>query len=284
MFVLKKRKIALCSLAFSPDGTKLAATGQRGFVQVWDLAAKELDRELSTGASSNESVMFLSAAHLGVVVAGGKLATFDLADGGKRGELPLGDDPRVRAAAVSPDGKRICLALMGLTACRTLPELAPAWDLPEDKEAHMTWPLSLGWSLDGRSLAMGRFDGIVTLHDGATGKEQGRLGEKGWPQAASVALSPDGGALAWCASAHLRIHHQFGKTHFLAVAWHPAGAFLATANGDGKVDYWDAVTGERRESFDWKAGKLHALAFDAAGDRAACCSANGDIIVWDVDR
>ena len=263
-------------------------------MQVWDLAAKGLDRELSTGASSNESVMFLSAARLGVVVTGGKLATFDLSDGGKRGELPLGDDPRVRAAAVSPDGKRICLALMALTACRTLPDLAPAWDLPEDKEAHLTWPLSLGWSLDGRCLAMGRFDGIVTLHDGATGKEQGRLGEKGWPQAASVALSPDGGALAWCATANLRIHglarsrlrthHQFGKTHFLAVAWHPSGAFLATANGDGKVDYWDAATGERRESFDWGAGKLNAIAFDATGDRAACCGKSGEIVVWDVDR
>ncbi len=61
-------------------------------------------------------------------------------------------------------------------------------------------------------------------------------------------------------------------------------AFLATANGDGKIDYWDATTGERRESFDWGVGKLYDIAFDAAGDRAATCSVKGDVVVWDVDR
>ena len=39
-----------------------------------------------------------------------------------------------------------------------------------------------------------------------------------------------------------------------------------------------------RESFDWEVGKLNAVTFDANGDRAACCSQTGDVVVWDVDR
>jgi WD40 repeat protein len=68
------------------------------------------------------------------------------------------------------------------------------------------------------------------------------------------------------------------------VAFHPSGAFFATANGDGKVDSWDSHTGERRESFDWGFGKLNDVTFDATGDRAACCSEAGEVVVWDVDR
>ena len=79
-------------------------------------------------------------------------------------------------------------------------------------------------------------------------------------------------------------HHALGKTHFLGIAWHPSGAFFATANGDGKIDYWDAQTGQRRESYDWGVGKLNAVVFDPAGDRAACCSERGDVVIWDVDR
>src|SRR4029079_17652529 len=127
-----------------------------------------------------------------------------------------------------------------------------------------------------------------------------RMGATWWEPTAnplpvkSVALSPDGRFVAWSASAHLYLwrldpleavaHHSVGGTHFLAVAYHPSGDFFATVNGDGKVDYWDGRTGERRESFDWQVGKLHDVVFDATGDRAACCSKTGEIVVWDVDR
>jgi WD40 repeat protein len=87
-----------------------------------------------------------------------------------------------------------------------------------------------------------------------------------------------------CGRRPRRWHVQIGRTHFLGAAWHPSGDFFATANGDGTVDFWDTRTGARRESFDWEAGKLHDVTFDANGDRAACCSLTGKVVVWDVDR
>jgi WD40 repeat protein len=58
----------------------------------------------------------------------------------------------------------------------------------------------------------------------------------------------------------------------------------ADGQGDGTVDTWDTRTGERRDSYDWKVGKLNGIAFDTTGDRAAACSATGKIVIWDVDR
>ena len=77
--------------------------------------------------------------------------------------------------------------------------------------------------------------------------------------------------------------HRLGRTHFLSVAFHPSGDFFATANGDGKVDYWDGHTGEHRQAFDWQVGMLNDVVFDPTGDRAACCSQSGAVVVWDVD-
>jgi WD40 repeat protein len=110
----------------------------------------------------------------------------------------------------------------------------------------------------------------------------------------AVALSPDGRSLACCAARHLLLwrldpgeevaRHALGRTHFLAVACHPSGRFFATANGDGTIDFWDAQTGQHQQAYDWKIGKLHAVAFSADGDRAACCGEAGQVVLWDVDR
>ena len=65
--------------------------------------------------------------------------------------------------------------------------------------------------------------------------------------------------------------------------FHPSGNFLASANGDGKIDYW-SLSGEPLQSFDWGVGKVNDVTFDPTGDRAACCAQSGDVVVWDVDR
>jgi WD40 repeat protein len=143
------------------------------------------------------------------------------------------------------------------------------------------------------AVTSGHLGGRISILDAETGALLGRIGDAGSGWVKAAAISPDGNSVAWCASANLHlqrlppanvyVHHRIGKTHFSSVAWHPSGGFFATTNGDGKVDFWDAATGERSQSFDWGIGKLNDIAFDPAGDRAAVCSSTGQVVVWDID-
>ncbi len=68
-----------------------------------------------------------------------------------------------------------------------------------------------------------------------------------------------------------------------AVAFHPNGALLAAVGDDGLVTLYDTATWKVVKSFAWKIGKLRAVCFSADGTRAAALSANGKIMVWDMD-
>ena len=133
---------------------------------------------------------------------------------------------------------------------------------------------------------------MLTLRDARTGKAVAGFGDPCGNRSTRVAVSSGGRTAAWAESSTLHIQnaggviasHRMGKTHFNGLAFHPTAPLLATANGDGKVDLWDTGTGERRESFAWSESRLNDVAFDDAGDKAACCSSIGEVIVWDVDR
>ncbi|MBY0229125.1 MAG: WD40 repeat domain-containing protein [Gemmataceae bacterium] len=292
MFTLRHRKTMMRSPSFSPDGTKLAASQARGRVVVWDLATREVAADLDTGPYANGS-MFHTDRRVVVstwnnVLFFEKLSTLNVVP-----KPPAGRFQGVRAATVPPGGKLLFAALGRSVYALPFPKPGDAaWEwAPEDG---LSVPSSLALSPDGKTLAVGTTRGAVELLDAATGRPAGRMFCRSTATVAALALSPDAQAAAWCAASRLRIarrgpgaggiERSLGKTHFIAIAWHPSGAFLATANGDGKADFWDALTGERRESFDWGTGKLLGIAFDAAGDRAAATAENGTVVVWDVDR
>jgi WD40 repeat protein len=294
MFVLKDRKLCVNAVAFSPDGTRLAAACQRAVLQLWDVGAGKLAWSSRIGTSTVTDAAFLPGRREILVHNEGLLKAFDAATGANLGVRPRTNRVTICAAGLSPDGDRLAAAFLTSLILYKLPDFQKVWGV---RIPRGDWPQFLectaaACSYGGDLIAVGRSDGRVILHDGATGAVAGSDGSGAAVKA--MAFSPDGSRLARCASSHLYLsrvdpfeplaHHQLGKTSFLSVAFHPSGAFFATANGDGKVDYWDSHTGERRESFDWGVGKLNDVTFDSTGDRAACCSETGEIVVWDVDR
>jgi WD40 repeat protein len=290
MITLKRHKMILKSLAFSPDGRLLATCGNGDRVWVWDLATKALVFEQFVHSyQHSHTVAFLSPSVLLVSLFGGTM-TFDLADQGNRTTLPV-DYPT--ALSISPDARALCYVRGWRDVIRAaLPGHAgEGWTHRAGERQGPT--IAVRWSGDGRTIAVARRDGTVRLLDAATGELRQTLGRRGDPIVTAVALSPDGRTAAYTASTNLQIvrldgglnkHHRLTRTHFHAPTFHPSGEFFATTNGDGTVDFWDARTGERRQSFDWKVGKLYAVAFDPAGDRAACGGESGQVVVWDVDR
>jgi WD40 repeat protein len=292
VLTLRDRKSPLTSLAFSPDGRRLAAVGAGGVVRAWELATQRLVvRRITHAYWANDAVFFMPDGEGLLVHSGWRLYRYG-GDGKPMGAWPRSFNASVTAAAVSWDCKRLVLGVnrfQGALHQFALPEFEPIWKRRAEFGGRIS---ALACSRDGRLLACCLSRGETYVCEAATGKVVHEL-DGASSEVKAVALSPDGRRITWCAATQLHLwrldppeqvlRHSVGRTHFLSVTFHPSGNFLASANGDGKVDYWDA-DGRPLQSFDWGVGKLNGVTFDATGDRAACCSQTGEVVVWDVDR
>ena len=289
MFVLKHRKVRLMSVAFSPEGTKVAATGDRGAVFVWDLPTKELVADLPTGSTMNDSIAFLDERRLGIERGNGILVR-DIDRDKKWRELRITKGCGGNCGTVSPDRSALSVAGDMLARFTLADPPVLVWKKKRPRAHWQSAPQA--WSPCGRFLIEPNPGGTLSLRDALTGEAVRTFGEASKKETTVVAVAAGGGTAAWAESSTLHIQkadgfhasHRMGKAHFNALAFHPSAPILASANGDGKVDLWSAETGERRESFAWTEARLNDVKFDDAGDKAACCSNAGEVIVWDVDR
>ena len=105
-------------------------------------------------------------------------------------------------------------------------------------------------SSDGRTLAVGGFDGAVRFVDARTGHV--RLAQSSLPGSVnSIAFSPD-------------------------------GKQLATGSQDGTVVVWDVASGALADRFEGHATRVLGLAFAPDGKTLYSCSLDGAIFAWDI--
>lgn len=120
-----------------------------------------------------------------------------------------------------------------------------------------------------------------------------RLQKKCSHVAGSVALAPDGSAVAAAQEWAVRIYElksqqdlpplRGHKGIVSCVAFHPTGRFIATGSWDGTVRFWDPGTGSEVAAFQWPVGSVFSLAFAPDGLLAAAGGDRGAVVVWDVE-
>ena len=276
------------SVAFSPDGKKLASGSMDNTVILWDLATGKPEKILKGHTGWVLSVAFSPDGRK--LASGSRDNTVILWDinSGRAEKILKGHTSIVFSVAFSPDGKKL--------ASGSWDETVILWDIDSGKvekilKDHKGNVNSVAFSPDGRKLASGSADNTVILWDLATGKAEKIL--KGHTeQVWVVAFSPDGRKLAsvsWDRTVILwdldngRAEKKLkGTVAVLSIAFSPDGKKLALGLSDNMVILWDLGSGKAEKILKGHASSVRSVSFSPDGRKLASGSADNTVILWDL--
>ncbi len=285
------------ALAYSADGSLLAAGSLLGGIQLWE-AWTGLPLGALEGHRRNTAVTGLSWAPDGqMLVSGGRdgqVIVWDTAAREARQTLsPGGGD--VLSVAYAGDGETfVSLSEDGTVTVWETATGAARLSLP----ALAGQPTSGASSADGTRLAAATASGTLGVWDisRASGAEQPLQMRAGYAPphegVDAVAWSPDGTRLATGAGRHVLIWDA--KTNALirpldghtspvtSLAWSPDGRRLVSGSRDRTLIIWDVGAGEALRTLSGHSDAVASVAWSPDGRRLASAGSLDDsVIVWD---
>jgi len=282
---------AVQSVAFQPDGKRIAVAGDDGLV-VWDVAERKPWKSLDGHEGAVTSVAYAPDGSLLASASFDRtVRVWDAATGGAVAVIRDHDDP-VFGVAFAGGGTRVVSTGLDKTVrifdARSGAALGVL--LGHDEPVRCV-------SVDARSgrIATGSVDRTIRLW-GAGGSKAERVLPAGGDFLSSVALSPDGASVAAVASATGTLHlwnaasgaprvEAAGATGGISsLAWSRDGAWIATGGEeDSTVRVRDAETGQELRALAGHEASVTCVAFGPSRARLASGSADNSVRIWNAE-
>lgn len=304
MWVADTDRAEVLCFAFSPDGSTLYTGDDEGAVFAWDRATQE-GRELHRfprGADGPVGVWQIVPTPCGTrVLVPNNGRVLDVPHDGQAKPVWCCDGLTDRGTRVSlsADGTRLMAATRAGVVARWSTKTGQKVLVPGALGKYGSCISATYLPGDATVLTIGLHDPSLVLWNATTGR---RLGHCVPERTGSVpnAVSPDGSLFAVVgptigynygsrevsvfdlAKRERRVVIDLGELP-KAVAFHPSGKILTTADGSRRVTNWNADTGEKLTTVYPKIGDVGSIAYAPDGS-VWCAGGVGRFAVFDVDE
>ena len=318
LYIYRGHKGSVRSVAWSPDGTRIASGSDDKRLQVWEVANGKQSFTISGLASTAISVAW-SPDGTRIASEGeieGTVQVWDATTGRKISTFHATSDSAVMVLAWSPDGGRIVSAnsIGGSVQVTNTGSVQPSenpslqvWDIANRGHSFsIFFPnlaanlLAVVWSPDGKHISSVDDNGAIQVLDISTRQSTFPFGPYGLSRGSetftAAAYSLDGKHIAMARDNKMvevrdsssgklvytyRGHYNAPLGFIRALAWSPDGKRIASGSLDKTVQVWDAVNGEHAYIYRGHSAAVTTVAWSPDGKYIASGSDDKTVQVWD---